>query len=92
MGDARRPGRRNNAPIRPPRRPATSVPDLLFALATAAWTMALHALMAGTDVDQPVVVYGATALIVATTAVTVLRVLRGRVRRTSPARGMPAAG
>ena len=32
--------RRNNAPIRP-RRPATSVPDLLFALATVGWTMAV---------------------------------------------------
>jgi len=32
--------RRNNAPIRPPR-PATSMPDFLFALATAAWTMAV---------------------------------------------------
>ncbi len=33
-------GRRNNAPIRP-RRPATTVPDLLFALTAAAWTMAV---------------------------------------------------
>jgi len=41
VGAARRPGRRNNAPIRPPRRRATSVPDLLFALATAAWAMAI---------------------------------------------------
>ena len=32
--------RRNNAPIRP-RRPATSVPDVMFALATAGWTMAV---------------------------------------------------
>ncbi len=31
--------RRNNAPIRP-RRPATVVPDLLFAIAVAAWVMA----------------------------------------------------
>ena len=31
--------RRNNAPIRP-RRPATVVPDLLFAVSVAAWTMA----------------------------------------------------
>jgi hypothetical protein len=31
--------RRNNAPVRS-RRPATSVPDLLFALATVGWTMA----------------------------------------------------
>jgi len=31
--------RRNNAPVRP-RRPATSVPDFLFALAMAAWVMA----------------------------------------------------
>lgn len=31
--------RRNNAPIRP-RRPATVVPDLLFALSMAAWVMA----------------------------------------------------
>ena len=32
--------RRNNAPIRP-RKPATSVPDLIFTLAFAGWTMAL---------------------------------------------------
>lgn len=32
--------RRDNAPIRP-RRPATGVPDMVFALATVAWTMAL---------------------------------------------------
>jgi hypothetical protein len=32
--------RRNNAPIRP-RRPATSVPDVLFALAAAGWAMAV---------------------------------------------------
>lgn len=32
--------RRNNAPVRP-RRPATSVPDVLFALATVGWTMAI---------------------------------------------------
>ena len=32
--------RRNNAPVRP-RRPATSVPDVLFALAAAGWAMAL---------------------------------------------------
>ncbi len=32
--------RRNNAPIRP-RKPATSVPDLIFALAFAGWTMAI---------------------------------------------------
>ena len=32
--------RRNNAPIRP-RRPATSVPDVLFALASAGWAMAV---------------------------------------------------
>jgi ABC-type methionine transport system permease subunit len=31
--------RRNNAPIRP-RKPATIVPDLLFAIAVAAWVMA----------------------------------------------------
>lgn len=31
--------RRNNAPIRP-RRPATVVPDLLFAVSVAAWVMA----------------------------------------------------
>ncbi len=31
--------RRNNAPVRPPR-PATSVPDFLFALAMCAWVMA----------------------------------------------------
>jgi CHASE2 domain-containing sensor protein len=31
--------RRNNAPIRP-RKPATSIPDLLFALAASGWTMA----------------------------------------------------
>ncbi len=46
VGHARRPGRRNNAPIRPPRRAATSVPDLLFALATTAWTMALAFVLA----------------------------------------------
>jgi DMSO/TMAO reductase YedYZ heme-binding membrane subunit len=45
----------------------------------AAWTMALHALMAGTDMDQPVVALGATALIVVTTAVTVVRAVRNRV-------------
>lgn len=33
--------RRNNAPVRPPRRPATTVPDLLLALAVASWTMAI---------------------------------------------------
>ena len=32
--------RRNNAPVRP-RRPATTVPDLMFALATAGWAMAV---------------------------------------------------
>lgn len=32
--------RRNNAPIRP-RKPATSVPDLIFTLAFAGWTMAV---------------------------------------------------
>ncbi len=32
--------RRNNAPVRP-RRPATSVPDLFFALAMAGWAMAI---------------------------------------------------
>ncbi len=32
--------RRNNAPIRP-RKPATSVPDLIFTLAFAGWTMAI---------------------------------------------------
>ena len=32
--------RRNNAPIRPPK-PATSVPDLIFTVAFAGWTMAL---------------------------------------------------
>jgi hypothetical protein len=32
--------RRNNAPVRP-RRPATSVPDLFFALATTGWAMAV---------------------------------------------------
>jgi len=32
--------RRNNAPIRP-RKPVTSVPDLIFTLAFAGWTMAL---------------------------------------------------
>lgn len=32
--------RRNNAPIRP-RKPATSVPDVIFTLAFAGWTMAL---------------------------------------------------
>ena len=32
--------RRNNAPVRP-RRPATSMPDVLFALAAAGWAMAL---------------------------------------------------
>jgi hypothetical protein len=44
----RRPGapRRNNAPIRPQRTPATTVPDLLFALAAAAWMMALIFLIA----------------------------------------------
>jgi hypothetical protein len=31
--------RRNNAPVRPPR-PATSMPDFLFALAMCAWVMA----------------------------------------------------
>jgi hypothetical protein len=30
--------RRNNAPVRPPR-PATGIPDLLFALAMTGWTM-----------------------------------------------------
>ena len=33
------PARRNNAPVRPPRQPATTVPDLLFALAFSCWTM-----------------------------------------------------
>ncbi len=33
-----RPRRRDNAPIRP-RRPATTVPDLLFAVAAMAWAM-----------------------------------------------------
>jgi len=32
--------RRDNAPIRK-RRPATTIPDLLFALASAAWTMSI---------------------------------------------------
>jgi len=31
--------RRNNAPVRPPRPPATTVPDLLLALAVSCWTM-----------------------------------------------------
>lgn len=31
--------RRHNAPIRPRRRPATTVPDLLIALGTAGWAM-----------------------------------------------------
>ena len=39
------PPRRNNAPIRR-RKPATSVPDLLFALAGAGWTMAILFLLA----------------------------------------------
>jgi predicted ferric reductase len=47
----------------------------------AAWTMALHALTAGTDMDQPIVMYGATALIVVTSAVSVLRALRNKVVR-----------
>jgi hypothetical protein len=33
--------RRNNAPVRPYRAPATTIPDLLFALTAAAWTMAV---------------------------------------------------
>ncbi|MBI2765236.1 MAG: hypothetical protein HYX53_04900 [Chloroflexi bacterium] len=37
----RNPGRRNNAPLRRPGRPATGVPDVLFALATAGFTMAV---------------------------------------------------
>lgn len=45
----------------------------------AAWTMALHALTAGTDMGQPVVMYGATALIIVTSAVTLLRALRIKV-------------
>ena len=37
----RRAPRRNNAPLRPSRpRPATTVPDVLFALAVTGWTMA----------------------------------------------------
>lgn len=39
------PPRRNNAPIRR-RKPATSVPDLLFALAAAGWTMSILFLLA----------------------------------------------
>ena len=38
-GARTRPFRRDNAPIRK-RRPATTVPDFLFSLAAAAWTMA----------------------------------------------------
>jgi hypothetical protein len=37
----RNPGRRNNAPVRRPARPATGIPDLLFALAVTGWTMAV---------------------------------------------------
>lgn len=36
----RRPERRNNAPVFP-RKPATTVPDVLFAVMAAAWTMAI---------------------------------------------------
>lgn len=39
MSTGARPFRRDNAPIRK-RRPATTVPDFLFSLAAAAWTMA----------------------------------------------------
>jgi predicted ferric reductase len=45
----------------------------------AAWTMALHALTAGTDTRQPWFAIGGTALIVATAVVTVLRAVRDRV-------------
>jgi len=37
-GASRGAPRRNNAPVRPPR-PATGVPDLLFAMAATGWTM-----------------------------------------------------
>lgn len=40
MSTGARPFRRDNAPIRK-RRPATTVPDFLFSLAAAAWTMAV---------------------------------------------------
>ena len=43
--------RRNNAPIRP-QRPATSVPDLIFALAFTGWTMALVFLIASFSNDD----------------------------------------
>lgn len=42
----------------------------------AAWTMALHALTAGTDTGQSWFAIGAAALIVVTSAVTVLRAMR----------------
>lgn len=46
----------------------------------AAWTMALHALTAGSDTGRPFFAIGGTALIVATTAITVLRAVRDRGR------------
>jgi predicted ferric reductase len=45
----------------------------------AAWTMALHALTAGSDVSRPAVALGAAVLIMTTSAVTIVRALRNRV-------------
>lgn len=39
--DIRTRPRRNNAPVRPHRRPATAIPDLLIAFSAVAWTMAV---------------------------------------------------
>lgn len=44
--DIRTRPRRNNAPIRPARRPATVVPDILLAVAATGWTMAAVILLA----------------------------------------------
>lgn len=58
----RRAPRRNNAPLRP-RRPATSVPDVLFAFAVTGWTMAV-AFTAASFFD-PTVTSGAAGAILA---------------------------
>ncbi len=39
MRRERHQARRNNAPVRPPRPPATTVPDLLLAVAVTCWSM-----------------------------------------------------
>jgi DMSO/TMAO reductase YedYZ heme-binding membrane subunit len=55
----------------------------------AAWAMAVHAVMTGTDIRYPVVAWGSLILVAVTTAVTLRRALRVGV---VPERAAPASG